>query len=218
MKSKEGGLPTMTVVGLIIILFMIGVLAPVTYIYTSGITRGGDEKSCKINSLGRDLDSSVNDICELKVLELFADKESKCKSSGPFEFNTCAAEQLANLAARCWDMRGEGKLDVGDFTCFEVCLRSGDVKCSGLGCFLDRVSFIPPYTIPQSTMDGVLASADLSKGIQGSIKYSDYLPEGTVEIVSTISSGRYVKVKYADDGPDKILIETAMRGGSARLC
>ena len=105
----------------------------------------------------------------------------------------CASEQLAQLATRCWAMRGAGAWDPGDFTCFYACLQTA-VDEGGTTTYFAKLGDV-------ATM---IANGNFVSPQGDEIAYKDILPLSRYFHQTgseALLSGQYVRIDF-DEGTD----------------
>ena len=215
---------------LIVILVAIigGVIVLVfTATFAGGVQTGFGESMCTMTSSIRGHTVNVGkfeqhlfpELCETKTVYIEPTKSVGCPSVGrdfdedeiadiPKTPENCAAEQIINLAARCWAMRGKGGYEPGDFDCYFACLEPVYQKSGEEVSVSEYLEAGSPsgYTEYKLELDNshLLTILDDAVAIEkrgGDIGYSNVIAASDIDGFSEIklTSGKFLKIVYVDE-------------------
>jgi len=257
-QSKRGVAVYGAVILLVIVIFSGVIIIGFTNIIRGGVVEGFPEIMCTLTSSIRGNAQIVGikiwpELCETKVIDVDPADWKKCPTvdtsdldfdniepyqlvssshygSSPVKafLKECAAEQVVNLATRCWSMRGRGAYDPGSLTCYYSCLQKPYIMDGELLTLKESVKLdedekksakngenenleVVGYTLSKDDILNVLRGSKTENKLGDKITYSSVLNEGNLDFVNDLESDSFVKITFIDD--ETLEITSVQTGG-----
>ncbi len=158
-------------VNLLLVLIAGGIILLIMYSFADTARDATIDNFCKLSAVTKAKFGVIGfpELCETRIYNIDPFARNKChwdyleekyptRSIGKM----CAAEQVVDLLARCWNIRGSSYFDPGDFQCFGFVVNS-------------KKSF--DFEISEGVLKDIYSDPDLKvSSIAGDKSYKDILP------------------------------------------